>query len=159
MAIPVGSKAPDFTLKSKQASGLVDVKLSNNFGKKNTVLLFFPAAFTSVCTKEMCDITSGLNAYSSLNADVLGISVDTPFAQEAWAQKEKIGITLASDLNKEVIKKYDVVFPMLADVGDTAARAAFVIDKSGSVQYSERTPTPKDLPNFEKVKETLAKLK
>ena len=159
MAIPVGTKAPDFTLKSKQASGLVDVKLSNNFGKKNTVLLFFPAAFTGVCTQEMCDITAGLNSYSGLNAEVIAVSVDTPFAQEAWAQKEKIQLTLASDLNKQVIKQYDVVFPMLAGVGDTAARAAFVIDKNGVVQYSEQTPTPKDLPNFAKVKEVLAKLK
>jgi peroxiredoxin len=159
MPIPVGTKAPDFTLKSKQASGLVDVTLGNNFGKKNTVLLFFPAAFTSVCTQELCGVTSGMNSYSGLNADVIAISVDTPFAQEAWAQKEKINLTLASDLNKETIKKYDVVFPMLAGVGDTAARAAFVIDKNGVVQYSEQTPTPKDLPNFEKVKETLAKLK
>src|SRR5512135_809177 len=159
MPLSVGSKAPDFTLKSKQASGLVDVKLSNNFGKKNTVLLFFPAAFTSVCTQELCDISNGLNGYAGLNADVIAISVDTPFAQEAWAQKEKIRITLASDLNKEVIKKYGVVFPMLAGVGDTAARAAFVIDKQGVVQSSEQTPTPKDLPNFAKVKETLGKLK
>ena len=159
MAISVGTKAPDFTLKSKQASGIVDVKLSSNFGKKNTVLLFFPLAFTGVCTTELCDVTAGLGAYSGLNAEVIGISVDSPFAQEAWAQKEKIGITLASDLNKEVIKKYDVVFPMLAGVGDTAARAAFVIDKNGVVQYSERTPTPKDLPNFSAVKDTLAKLK
>ena len=159
MPIPVGSKAPDFNLKSKQASGLVDVKLSNNFGKKNTVVLFFPAAFTGVCTQEMCDITAGLNSYSGLNADVIAISVDTPFSQEAWAKQEKINLTLASDLNKEIIKKYDVVFPMLAGVGDTAARAAFVIDKSGTVQYSEQTPTPKDLPNFAKVKETLSKLK
>ena len=158
MAIPVGSKAPDFTLKSKQASGLVDVKLSHNFGKKNTVLLFFPAAFTGVCTQELCDITGGLSAYSGLNAEVIAISIDTPFAQEAWAQKEKIGITLASDLNKQVIKQYDVVFPMLAGVGDTAARAAFVIDKAGVVQYSEQTPSPKELPDFAKVKETLAKL-
>src|SRR5207244_5873690 len=111
MPIPVGSKAPDFTLKSKQASGLVDVKLSNNFGKKNTVLLFFPAAFTGVCTKEMCDITSGLNAYSSLNAEVIAVSVDSPFAQEAWAQKEKIGITLASDLNKKVSEAYGTLLP------------------------------------------------
>src|ERR1041384_6382309 len=159
MPIPVGSKAPDFNLKSKQASGLVDVKLSNNFGKKNTVLLFFPAAFTSVCTKEMCDISSGLSNYAGMNADVIGISVDTPFAQEAWAQKEKINLTLASDLNKDVTKKYDVLFPMLVGVGDTAARAAFVIDKNGVIQYSEQTPTPKDLPNFDKVKETLTKLK
>jgi len=159
MAISIGSKAPDFTLKSKQPSGLVDVKLSDNFGKKNTVLLFFPAAFTGVCTQEMCDISAGLNGYSGLNADVLAISVDTPFAQEAWAQKEKISIRLASDLNKEVTKKYDVLFPMLAGIGDTSARAAIVIDKNGVVQYSEQTPTPKDLPHFDKVKETLAKLK
>jgi glutaredoxin-dependent peroxiredoxin len=159
MAIPVGTKAPDFSLKSKQASGMVDVKLSDNVGKKHTVLLFFPAAFTGVCTKEMCDVSAGLNGYAGLNASVVGISVDTPFSQEAWAQKEKITIPLASDLNKEVIKKYDVVFPMLAGVGDTAARAAFVIDKNGVVQYSEQTPTPKDLPNFDKVKEVLAKLK
>ena len=159
MAIPVGTKAPDFTLKSKQASGLVDIRLSANFGKKNTVLLFFPAAFTGVCTQELCDISAGLNAYAALNADVIGISVDTPFAQEAWAQKEKITIPLASDLNKEVIKAYDVVFPMLAGIGDTAARAAFVIDRNGIVQYSEQTPSPKDLPHFDKVKETLARLK
>jgi peroxiredoxin len=159
MAISVGTKAPDFTLKSKQASGLVDVKLSDNLGKKNTVLLFFPLAFTSVCTKEMCDLTAGLNAFTGLNAAVIGVSVDSPFAQEAWAKQEKIGITLASDLNKTTVKAYNVVYPMLAGVGDTAARAAFVIDKNGVVQYSEQTPTPKDLPNFDAVKAALAKLK
>ena len=159
MAIPVGSKAPDFTLKSKQASGLVDVKLSNNFDKKNTVLLFFPLAFTSVCTREMCDLAAGLKAYAGLNADIIGISVDSPFAQEAWAQKEKIKITLVSDLNKEVAKQYGVLLPMLAGIGDASARAAFVIDKNGVVQYSEQTPTPKDLPNFKAVKAALAKLK
>jgi peroxiredoxin len=154
----VGAKAPEFTLKSKQPTGLVDVKLSNSLGKKNVVLLFFPAAFTSVCTRELCDVSGGLQAYSSLDAEVIGISIDTPFAQEAWAQKEKITIPLASDLNKEVIRKYDVVFPMLADIGDTAARAAFVIDKKGLVQYSEQTATPKDLPNFAAIKATLEKL-
>lgn len=158
MPIAVGTKAPDFTLKSKSPAD-VEVKLSNNFGKKNTVLLFFPLAFTGVCTSEMCDVTAGLNSYQDLNADVIGISVDSPFAQAAWAQKEKIGITLASDLNKTTTKAYDVVFPMLAGVGDTSARAAFVIDKAGVVQYAEQTPTPKDLPNFAKIKETLAKLK
>lgn len=158
MPIPVGTKAPDFNLKSKQASGLVDVKLSELRGKKNVVLLFFPAAFTGVCTQEMCDITAGLKAYSGMDAEVVGISVDTPFAQEAWAQKEKIGITLASDLNKEVTRAYDVLFPNLAGIGDTSARAAFVIDKQGVVQYSEQTPSPKELPNFQKVRETLERL-
>jgi glutaredoxin-dependent peroxiredoxin len=158
MPIAVGTKAPDFTLKSKSPAD-VEVKLSNNFGQKNTVLLFFPLAFTGVCTAELCDVTAGLNAYKDLNADVIGISVDSPFAQAAWAQKEKIGITLVSDLNKTTTKAYDVVFPMLAGVGDTSARAAFVIDKNGVVQYAEQTATPKDLPNFAKIKETLASLK
>lgn len=159
MALAVGTKAPDFTLKSKNATGLVDVKLSNNFGKKNTVVVFFPLAYTSVCTAELCDVTAGLSAYASLGADVIGISVDSPFTLEAWAAKEKIQITLASDLNKTTIKAYDVVFPMLAGVGDTAARAVFVVDKAGVIQYSEQTPTPKDLPDFNKVKDVLGKLK
>lgn len=158
MPIKVGSKAPDFTLKSKTATGIVDVKLSENFGKKNTVLLFFPAAFTSVCTQEMCDITSGIGAYAGLNAAVIAVSVDTPFAQEAWAKQEKIGITLASDLNKEVTRNYEVLLPGLLGIGDFSARAAFVIDKSGNVRYAEQTPTPKDLPNFSAIKSTLETL-
>ena len=158
MPIAVGSKAPDFKLKSKSAAGLADVTLSNNFGKKNTVLLFFPLAFTGVCTAELCDITAGLGAYSGLNADVIAISVDSPFAQEAWANQHKIGVTIVSDLNKDTTKAYGVLFPMLAGVGDTSARAAFVIDKNGVVQYAEQTATPKDLPNFAAVKEALAKL-
>src|SRR5437899_1658644 len=159
MAIPVGSKAPDFSLKSKQAAGLVDVRLSNNFGRKNTLLLFYPLAFTSVCTQEMCDISSGLNAYSSLNADVVGISVDSPFAQEAWAQKEKIDITLASDLNKETAKAYGTLLADLIGLGAVSARAAFVIDKNGVIQYSEQTPSPKELPNFRAIKQILEKVK
>jgi glutaredoxin-dependent peroxiredoxin len=158
MPLAIGTTAPDFTLKTKTAEGLKDVKLSDNFGKKNTVILFFPLAFTGVCTAEMCDISGGIKAYSSLNAEVLAISVDSPFAQEAWALKEKISITLLSDLNKTVTKAYDVVFPNLAGVGDTAARAAFVIDQDGKIVYSEQTPTPKDLPNFSAVKATLEKL-
>lgn len=158
MPIAVGSKAPDFTLKSKSPTD-AEVKLSNNFGKTNTVLLFFPLAFTGVCTSEMCGVTAGLNAYKDLNAEVVAISVDSPFAQQAWAQKENIGITLASDLNKETTKAYGVLFPNLLGLGDTAARAAFVIDKQGTVQYAEQTATPHDLPNFDHIKATLARLK
>jgi len=157
MPIAVGSKAPDFTLKTKTADGLKDVKLSDNFGKKQTVVLFFPLAYTGVCTQEMCDITSGLSAYANLGAEVYAISVDSPFSQEAWAKANNIKVTLLSDLNKTVTKAYDVLFPNLAGVGDTSARAAFVIGKDGVVKYAEQTPTPKDLPNFEKVKAALAK--
>jgi len=159
MPLKIGTSAPDFTLKTKTASGLEDVKLSDNFGKRNTILLFFPLAFTGVCTREMCDVSGGISSYETLNAAVYGISVDSPFAQEAWTQKEKITVKLLSDLNKTVIKAYDVVFPNLAGVGDTAARAAVVIDKAGNIVHIEQTPTPKDLPNFEAVKAALAKLK
>ena len=158
MPLAVGSQAPDFTIKSKVPND-ADVKLSANFGQKNTVLLFFPLAFTGVCTTEMCDMTTGLDAYTALNADVIAISVDSPFAQQAWAEKNAIKVRIASDLNKTVTDAYQVRFPMLAGVGDTSARAAFVIDKAGVIQYSEQTPTPKDLPKFDLIQATLAKLK
>ncbi len=157
MPLAIGSKAPDFTLKSKNADGLKDVTLSANFGKKQTVLLFFPLAFTGVCTQELCDTTSGLGEYEKLGAEVIAISVDSPFAQEAWAIANKIKLTIVSDLNKTATKAYDVVFPGLAGIGDTSARAAFVIGQDGVIKYSEQTATPKDLPNFAAVKAALAK--
>jgi len=158
MALSVGTTAPDFTLKSKTTGELKDVTLSAGFSSNNTVLLFFPLAFTGVCTQEMCDITAGLGSYADLNAEVIAVSVDSPFAQEAWARQERIGITLVSDLNKETTKAYDVLFPGLAGIGDTSARAAFVIDKQGVIQYAEQTATPKDLPDFAAIKATLEKL-
>jgi len=86
------------------------------------------------------------------------VSVDSPFAQEAWAQKERIGVPLASDLNKQTARDYGVLLDDLIGLGSVSARAAFVIDKQGVVQYSEQTPTPKELPDFEAVKATLVKL-
>ena len=159
MALSVGTKAPDFTLKSKGAEGLRDIALSANLGKKNTVLLFFPLAFTGVCTQEMCDVTAGLTAYSDLNAEVIAVSVDSPFAQEAWAKEKNINLTIASDLNKTTAKNYDVLLDDLVGLGSVSARAAFVIDKEGTIRYSEQTPTPKDLPDFKAVKATLEGLK
>lgn len=158
MALSVGTQAPDFTLKSKKGDAITDVTLSNNFGKANTVLLFFPLAFTGVCTTEMCDVTAGLSAYDGLKAEVLAVSVDSPFTQDAWAQKEKIEVTLASDLNKTTAAAYGVLLADLAGFGATAARAAFVIDKNGVIQYAEQTPSPKELPNFEAIKAKLAEL-
>ena len=157
MPIATGTKAPDFTLKTTATDGLRDVKLSDNFGKKQTVLLFFPLAFTGVCTQEMCDVTAGLGQFTGLNAEVYGISVDSPFAQAAWAKQNKITVTLLSDLNKKVTAAYGVIFPGLAGIGDTSARAAFVIGVDGVVKYAEQTATPKDLPNFDAVKAAIAK--
>jgi peroxiredoxin len=157
MPIAPGTKAPDFTLKTKTAEGLKDITLSDNFGKKKTVLLFFPLAFTGVCTKEMCDQSNGLADYEKLGAAVIGISVDSPHAQDAWAKANRITIPLVSDLNKDVTKSYGVLFPMLSGIGDTSARAAFVIGSDGTVLYAEQTATTKDLPNFDAVKAALAK--
>ena len=156
MPLATGTKAPDFTLKTKTAGGLEDVSLSANAGKKNTVLLFFPLAFTGVCTTEMCDVTAGLSDYTSLDAEVYGISVDSPFAQEAWAKANNIGIKLLSDLNKETTRAYDVLFPGLAGIGDTSARAAFVIGKDGVIKHAEQTSAPTVLPDFDAVKAALA---
>jgi peroxiredoxin len=157
MPLSIATKAPAFTLKSKKADGLVDVTIPAP--GKTTVLLFFPLAFTSVCTDELCSVSTGLEAYASAGAEVIGVSVDSPFAQEAWAKANNIGVTLASDLNKEVAKAYDVIFKGIAGIGDSAARAAFVIDKAGMIVYSEQTPTPKDLPNFDAVKAAVASCK
>jgi len=157
MPLAVGSKAPDFTLKTKTADGFKDVTLSANFGKKQTVLLFFPAAFSSVCSTELCDISNGLSAFAGLGAEVIAVSVDNPLAQEAWAKANHIKITLAGDVNKTVIKAYDVVFQGFAGLYETAARAAFVIGKDGVIKYAEQTPTLKDLPNFDAVKAALSK--
>ena len=157
MPLSVGTKAPTFTLKSKSAAGLADVTLPAP--GKTTVILFFPLAFTGTCTQEFCDVSQGLENYTDLGAEVIGISVDSPFAQEAWAQKEKIVTTLVSDLNKEAANAYDVLFKGIAGIGDSAARAAFVVDKTGVIQYAEQTPTPKDLPNFDAIKAKVAELK
>jgi peroxiredoxin len=159
MPITVGTKAPDFTLKTKDANGLRDVTLSANYGQKNTVVLFFPLAFTGVCTDEFCDVTQGLSAYAELGAEVIGISVDSPFAQEAWAKSKDITVTLVSDLNKKTATEYGVLLDDLAGIGSASARAAFIVDRDGVVQYAEKTPTPKDLPNFEAIKAKLAELK
>jgi glutaredoxin-dependent peroxiredoxin len=164
MPIAAGTKAPDFTLSTKTADGPKQIKLSDNFGKKNTLLLFFPMAFTGTCTTEMCDITSGLNAYTDLNAVVYGISGDNPFAQEAWAQKEKIGVTLLSDYEHKVASAYGVAYDSFLPqinlgMAGVPKRSAFIVDTKGVIQYAESNDDAKQLPNFEKIKAKLAELK
>src|SRR3989442_5799724 len=110
MPLAVGTKAPDFTLSTKTADGPKQIRLSENFGKRNTLLFFFPMAFTGTCTTEMCEASAGLNAYKSLNAAVYGISGDNPFAQEAWAEKEKITVLLLSDYEHKLANAYNVMY-------------------------------------------------
>ena len=164
MPIAVGTKAPDFTLSTKTADGPKKIKLSDNFGKKNTVLLFFPMAFTGTCTEEMCSTTKELPSYNGMNAVVYGISGDNPFAQEAWAKKEGIDVTLLSDYEHKVAKDYGVVYDSFLPqvnlgMGVVPKRSAFVIDKSGVIRYAESNDDAKQLPNFDKIKAKVAELK
>lgn len=158
MPLTVGTKAPDFTLRTKTAEGLKDITLSSHLGKENVVLLFYPAAFTGVCTKEMCDVSGGLGAYASANAQVYGISGDSPFTLEEWSKQLKIAFPLLSDYQKTVTRAYDVIWPDFAGLGEGTARAVFVIDKEGVIQYAEQTPTLGDMPKFEEVMGALAAL-
>ena len=156
MAIATGTKAPDFTLKSKNDEGLADVTLSNHYGKSATVLLFFPLAFTSVCEEELCGIRDSLKDYEGLNAQVYGISVDSPFSQEAFAKQHGFNFPLLSDFNKDVSAAYDVLFEDLLGFKGVSKRAAFVINIDGEVVYSESSDDPKQLPNFDAIKAALA---
>ncbi|TVP75297.1 MAG: peroxiredoxin [Puniceicoccaceae bacterium] len=156
MALTKGSQAPDFTLKSKNAEGLHDITLSENYGKKKSVLLFFPLAFTSVCMDEMCSVNSGLQAFKDLNAAVYGISVDSPFTLEKMAQVDNLQFPLLSDFNKDVAQAYDVLYPELLGFKGVAKRSAFVIDEKGTIIYSESSDDPKVLPNFDAIKAALA---
>jgi peroxiredoxin len=164
MALAVGTKAPDFTLSTKIADGPKQIKLSDNFGKKNTLLLFFPMAFTGTCTTEMCNTTRELPNYSGLNTVVYGISGDNPFAQEAWAQKEKISVTLLSDYEHKVAKDYGVVYDSFLPernlgMGGVPKRAAFVIDKNGVIQHADVREDARELPDFDRIKANLEQLK
>src|SRR5436853_3326394 len=164
MPLTVGTKAPDFTLSTKTADGPKQVKLSNNFGKKNTLLLFFPIAFTGTCTTEICDVSSGLSAYSNMNAAGYGISGDNPFAQEAWAQKEKITVPLLSSYEHRIAGDYGVMYEsflpqMNLGMGGVPKRSAFIIDKNGVIQYAESNDDARQLPTFDKIKAKLEEMK
>ncbi len=162
--LSLGQLAPDFTLASKTAEGPKHFTLSDALKKGPVLLLFFPMAFTGVCTEEMCSVTSELHTYADLNTTIYGISGDNPFAQEAWAQKENITVTLLSDYNHHVAENYGVAYESFLPehhlgMKGVPKRSAFVIDAAGIIQYAESSDNPKQLPSFEKIKATLAKLK
>ncbi len=158
MGITVGDQAPDFTLKSKSGDDMNDISLSDYRDNKNVVILFFPLAYTGVCTDEMCSVSAGLADYDALDAQVLGISVDSPFAQEAWAEKEGITIPLLSDFNKEVSAAYGSQFEDLIGFKGVAKRSAFVVDKSGVVRFASVSDDPTELPDFDAIKACLQAL-
>ena len=161
MALSIGTKAPDFSLSSKGADGVKLIRLSENFGKTNTLLLFFPMAFIGVCTTEMCDVSSGLEEFE--NATVYGISGDSPFSLDAWAKKENIQIPLLSDYEHTVAAAYGIAYESFAPdrsliMGGVAKRSAFIVDKSGVIRYAESSDNSKQLPNFDAIKAKLHEL-
>ena len=155
MSVQVGQDAPDFTLKN---TDMQDVTLSTFRGQKNVVLLFVPLAFTGVCTTELCSVRDNLNTYAQLNAEVFGVSVDSPFAQKAWKEKEKLNFTLLSDFNRQAVKAYGAQYESLIGLQGVAKRAAFVIDKQGKVRYAEVMEDARNLPNFDQINATLKSL-
>jgi glutaredoxin-dependent peroxiredoxin len=155
MAVDVGAKAPDFTLPNQDRA---QVTLSEELKKGAVVLAFFPAAFSGVCTTEMCTFRDQASELNKVNATVFGISVDTFFAQKAWADQQKLNFPLLSDFNKEVIRKYGVVNPDMIGLKDISKRAVFVIDKTGVVRHREVLDDARNEPDYGKVRQALASL-
>jgi peroxiredoxin len=156
MAVEVGQAAPDFTLYDTDRK---QRKLSE-FAGQNVVLAFFPGAFTGVCTTEMCTFRDRLGEFNSLDAQVLGISVDPPFSQKVFADQNNLNFTILSDFNRQVVNQYGVTLPNLAGLeGYIAAnRAVFVVDKQGAVQYKWVAPSPANEPDYDEVREAVSKL-
>jgi peroxiredoxin len=155
MSAEVGSKAPDFTLTNQDRQ---PVTLSASAGK-TVVLAFFPAAFTSVCQKELCHFRDDLATLNAASATVYGISVDTPFTLKEFAKQNALNFDLLSDFNKDAIQKYDVVNPDMLGMHGISRRAVFVIDRDGVIRYREVTPTPGDEPTYARVLETVGSIK
>ena len=156
MAIEKGQQAPSFSLYDTEKN-LVTL---DQFSGKNTVLLFFPLAFTGVCTTELCSVRDSIAAYNNANAQVLGISVDSLFTLGKFKSEQQLNFPLLSDFNKVASGAYEVLYDVFPAFGmeGVSKRAAFVIDKNGVVQYAEICPTPGDLPNFTEIQSVLAQL-
>lgn len=148
-----GDKAPDFTLRNSEKE-LVNLK---QYRGQNVVLLFFPMAFTGVCTKELCDMRDSIADYARLDAQVLAVSVDSVFTLGKWKEEQKFNFPLLSDFNKTVSKKYDSLYKdFVFEMKGVSKRSAFVIDKEGIIQYAEVLENAGEVPNFEAVKKALA---
>jgi glutaredoxin-dependent peroxiredoxin len=156
MAVEVGQSAPDFTLYDtdrKQRS-------LSEFRGKNVVLAFFPGAFSGVCTKEACTLRDQIDQFNSMNAQVLGISVDPPGSQKAWADQNHVTYPFLSDFNRRVVNQYDIAFPNFGGMEGyvTAKRSVFVLDKNGVVRYKWVSDTPGVEPNYDEVRQAVEKL-
>lgn len=156
MAVEVGQSAPDFTLYDTDRNQ----RSLGEFKGKNVVLAFFPGAFTGVCTTEACTLRDSIDQFNSMNAQVIGITVDPPFAQKAWTDQNNVNYPFLSDFNREVVNQYGLAFQNLAGMeGYVAAnRAVLVLDKEGVVRYKWVAPNPGTEPDYDEVKNAVSGL-
>ncbi len=151
--LTTGQKAPDFTLFNSEKT---EVSLAS-FQGKNLIMLFFPLAFTSVCTAELCEVRDTMATYANLNAEVVGISVDSPFTLGKYKEEQGLPFDLLSDFNKEVSTAYGSLYDtFMMNMKGVSKRSAFVIDGSGIIQYAEVLDNAGEVPNFQAIQETLS---
>lgn len=149
-----GQKAPDFTLVNSDKKNV-----SLNDFNNNLVVLFFPMAFTSVCTTELCEMRDNMATYAGLNADVVAISVDSPFTLAKFKEEQNLPFDLLSDFNKEVSTAYDSLYETFAfGMKGVSKRSAFVIDRNKTIQYAEVLESAGDVPSFTAIQETLSQI-
>ncbi|MEY4191985.1 MAG: hypothetical protein RJA00_216 [Bacteroidota bacterium] len=155
MSIQVGSPAPQFTLFNSEKQ---EVSLSQFLGK-NVVILFYPQAFTSVCTAELCSMRDNLKDYEALNAEVLAISVDSVFTLDNWKTQQGYNFQMLSDFNKEVSTAYETIYETFAfGMKGVSKRSAFVVDAVGVIQHAEVLDNAGEMPDLEQIKAVLSTL-
>lgn len=150
--LDLNSKAPEFTLQNTNGD---KISLSDYKGEKNVVLLFFPLAFTSTCTKELCQTRDNLKLYESLEAEILGISVDTFYTLKEFKASQNLNFQLLSDFNKETSQNYGVLYENFYGMKGVSKRSVFVINKEGEIVHSEILENASDLPNFKMIEDSL----
>lgn len=152
MSLQVGDKAPDFKLKNTE---LKEVSLSDFKGKK-VVLHFFPLAFTGVCTTQLCTMRDNFGYYEGLNAQVLGVSVDSPFTLAKFKEEQSYQFPLLSDFNKETAAAYGALYQDFLGLKGIAKRSAFVVDEEGKIIYAEVLEDAGNLPDFAAINKVVA---
>jgi len=155
MALTIGQPAPEFTLYDTNKN---KVSLTGYRGK-NVLLLFFPQAFTSTCTKELCAVRDDIGRYSNINSEVIGISVDSVFTLKKYKEEQQYSFPLLSDFNKEVSALYGSLYAeWILDMKGVSKRAAFIVNKEGILTYAEVLENAGEIPDFAAINEQIASL-
>lgn len=157
MALSTGQKAPAFTLYNSEKK---KISLVDYLGKKNVLMMFFPQAFTGVCTKQLCSVRDGINRYQNEHTEVIGLSVDSVFTLAKYKEEQQYNFPMVSDFNREVSNQYEAIHESFTDMGmkGVSKRSAFIIDKEGVLQYVEVLDNPTEMPDFDSIDKKLSEL-